>query len=242
MKNLLVGLGLVFAVLTTAGLHAKAEFSTFLNFEGIVVVIGGTIAIAILNSRFSDLVFLGKRFLSLMSTDDRKIVLREKLIQVTKQVERGSVPSKMGHEELDRALEWIGAGLKGKELEALLDGMVALKLEKLYASASVLQNLSKYPPALGMIGTVIGIVSIFQGLGQEAGQASLGGNLAVAMASTLYGLVLSNFFINPIAELLTQSIQKKEEELHLIVSTAKLWAERENSLYIQEHVELFNVA
>lgn len=242
MKNLLTGLFLVFCVLTAAGMHAKAAPSTFINIEGIVVVIGGTLSVAILNSRFSDLTYLFKQFFKLLKTDDHKKGLSEKLVQVTQQVGKGSIPSQTGYEDLDRVLEWVGAGLKGKELEALLDGMVAMKVEKLYSSAAVLQNLSKYPPALGMIGTVIGIVSIFQGLGQESGQAMLGANLAVAMASTLYGLVLANFFINPVAELLTQSIQKKEEELHLIVSTAKLWAERENSFYIQEHVELFNVA
>jgi chemotaxis protein MotA len=242
MKNFIVGLFLVMSVLLGTMLHSKSALLSYLNVEGLVVVIGGTIAISILNSRFHDLLFLIKRFLSLLNTQDDKFRIRQTLLSVTKQLEKGVAPVPTGQPVIDRALEWISLGLKGEELDRLLSEMVQVQLERYYSSASVLQNLSKYPPALGMIGTVIGIVAIFQGLSNPGGQESLGANLSVAMASTLYGLVLANFFINPIAELFTQSILKKEEELQLIVETAKMWAAQMSSIYIQEHIEIYDAA
>jgi chemotaxis protein MotA len=242
MKNLVTGIFFVLAVLGSTVFHAKTQVANLLNTEGVLIVLLGTLAIAVLNSRFHDLFFLIKRFLSLLSTQDNKLALRQTLMSVTQQLERGVVPARTGNPDVDRALEWIGAGLRGQELEVLLQELVQVKIERFYASASILQNLSKYPPALGMIGTVIGIISIFQGLGSDAGQSSLGQNLAVAMSSTLYGLVLANFFINPVSELFTQSIYRKEEELALIVETAKLWASQHEAFYIQEHIQIYDAA
>ncbi len=242
MKNFIIGILGVLSVLSAAMFHAKASVMSLINVEGILVVIGGTISISILNSRFHDLFYLFRRFLRLIRTQDNKRRLQDALLTVTKQLEQGKVPKKSGFGVIDQAVEWIGAGLKGPEFEKLMRELTQVRIERDYACASILQNLSKYPPALGMIGTVIGIVSIFQNLNSESGQASLGQNLGVAMSSTLYGLVLANFFINPIAELLMQSIYKGEEDLELIVETAMMWANKENAYYIQEHIQLYDAA
>ena len=242
MKNLITGLFFVFVVLGAAVLQTKAQLTYFINVEGLLVVVGGTFTILVLNSRFHDLKILARKFFSLLKVDDRKVQLKATLLSCTQKIEKGQMPAATGDEWIDRSLEWIATGLRGNDLESLLNDRQNIQLDQLYRCASILQNLSKYPPALGMIGTVVGIISIFQGLGQDAGQAALGQNLAIAMSSTLYGLVLANFFINPIAELLVQSIQKREEELNLINETAKMWAQKENSIYIKEHIELHDVA
>jgi chemotaxis protein MotA len=62
-----------------------------------------------------------------------------------------------------------------------------------------LKNLAKYPPSLGMTGTVIGMVSLFSNLTPE-NRNSIGPNLAFAMTATFFGLVLSNWIIMPIAD------------------------------------------
>ena len=59
------------------------------------------------------------------------------------------------------------------------------------------KNLAKYPPALGMTGTVIGMIGLFTNL-QDKSQ--IGSHLATAMTATFLGLVLTNMFISPLAD------------------------------------------
>ena len=168
--------------------------------------------------------------------------LHEKLLNTVKAVEKGQTPAATGIAFLDRALEWYSAGLKGEDLERLLVDGAKIEIELIHQSTQVIANLAKYPPALGMVGTVIGIIGIFSGLGSEEGQKTIGANLAVAMSATLYGLLLANFFLSPISELLQQAAQLEEMELTMIVDTIQMLSDHESSFFIQEKIQLYYAA
>ena len=68
------------------------------------------------------------------------------------------------------------------------------------AAIGAIRNLGKYPPALGMVGTVMGMIQLFGGLGATSAQSQVGGQLALAMTSTFYGLILSNYVLMPVAD------------------------------------------
>ncbi|SIN62809.1 chemotaxis protein MotA [Parasphingorhabdus marina DSM 22363] len=57
-------------------------------------------------------------------------------------------------------------------------------------------TVSEIAPALGMIGTVIGLVLMF---GHVEDAAAIGRAMAVAMLTTLYGLLLANLIAGPLA-------------------------------------------
>ena len=61
-----------------------------------------------------------------------------------------------------------------------------------------LRNLGKYPPTLGMLGTVVGLIELFTKIGGD--KSILGPSLAVSMVCTLYGLALANFIVLPISD------------------------------------------
>ena len=58
------------------------------------------------------------------------------------------------------------------------------------------EQLGAYSPAFGMIGTLIGLIMMLQQLDDPS---SLGGGMAVALITTLYGVVLANLVFLPIA-------------------------------------------
>ena len=49
-------------------------------------------------------------------------------------------------------------------------------------------------PAWGMVGTLIGLVLMLAGFGGEGGADNLGGGMAAALITTLYGAVFANLF------------------------------------------------
>lgn len=71
-----------------------------------------------------------------------------------------------------------------------------------------LKNLAKYPPALGMVGTVMGMIDLFMTL--DKNQEHIGEALSVAMTATLLGLLISNLLISPLADRLHVKHMKEQ--------------------------------
>jgi chemotaxis protein MotA len=63
-------------------------------------------------------------------------------------------------------------------------------------SINVLESMSNYAPAFGMIGTVVGMVLMLQNISDPT---QLGVGLSVALLTTLYGTILANMFFGPLA-------------------------------------------
>jgi chemotaxis protein MotA len=60
----------------------------------------------------------------------------------------------------------------------------------------ILKTLGKYAPAFGMIGTLIGLITMLQQLDNPE---TLGPAMAVALITTFYGSVLANLIFLPLA-------------------------------------------
>jgi chemotaxis protein MotA len=242
MQTLVLGSIFAWAILAFTFLHSKASFSTFFNPEGLIIVVGGTFAILLITSKKEELFGFFKLVKNLLISKSKERKIKDILLECTKNIENGRLPTETGHPFLDKAISWMQAGLRGKDLEKLLEDGAKLEIERDHNNAQVLTNLAKYPPALGMVGTVFGIIAIFNGLGTKEGQNSIGVNLAFAMTATLYGLIMSNFVVSPLAELLEQAARHEEFELAMIVEVVKLWSEQQPAFFVQEHIELYNAA
>ncbi len=82
-------------------------------------------------------------------------------------------------------------------------------LEERHASgADVVAQLGVLCPAMGMIGTVIGLVQMLQTMSDPS---TIGPAMAVALLTTLYGAILANLVFNPMAGKL--KARSKEEVL-----------------------------
>ena len=62
---------------------------------------------------------------------------------------------------------------------------------------SVLEQLGRFAPAFGMIGTLMGLIIM---LGNMEDPSSIGAGMAVALITTLYGAIVSNVVFLPFAE------------------------------------------
>src|SRR5690606_38785336 len=59
---------------------------------------------------------------------------------------------------------------------------------------SVLNAIAAFAPAFGMIGTLIGLVAMLATLDDPS---KIGGGMAIALLTTLYGAILANLFALP---------------------------------------------
>lgn len=73
---------------------------------------------------------------------------------------------------------------------------------------ALFDNLGKYAPAFGMIGTLIGLVIMLRRMDDPS---AIGPAMAVALITTFYGALVANLFALPLAEKL--AIRSREEIL-----------------------------
>ncbi len=97
---------------------------------------------------------------------------------------------------LARAIELIVDGLPAEDAEAILRTEIDANLARARAGAAVLRRAAEVAPAMGLIGTLVGLVQM---LGHLDDPGKIGPAMAVALLTTFYGAVLGSMVLSPLA-------------------------------------------
>lgn len=196
---------------------ADANAATFMNAHAIVLVMVGTVAVFLMSSPRSEVLAVLRSFAGLFKGKHNLDELRAHLMEISKN--RGD--AKVGrHELIDSAMKLWEQGVEPSLFEMLLRQKLEEVNRRGETSVAILRNLAKYPPALGMTGTVVGLVSVFSNLSVEA-RENVGPALALALTATFYGLIAANVFIMPVADRLLVAhlfeVKVNEDTLSLLL-------------------------
>jgi chemotaxis protein MotA len=82
------------------------------------------------------------------------------------------------------------------EVALLLSERRRARIERHLAAAEVWAGVAEAAPAMGMIGTLIGLARMFAAMDDPA---AIGPAMAVALMATLYGALVANLFAAPVA-------------------------------------------
>jgi chemotaxis protein MotA len=88
-------------------------------------------------------------------------------------------------------------GFSREEIKHNLTAKINTRQVEFQGTAELFETLGKLSPGIGLIGTVVGLVTMMTNL-QNPSQ--LGSGMAVALLSTLYGLILGNVLYMPIGD------------------------------------------
>ncbi|MEY4066264.1 MAG: hypothetical protein RIR26_2472 [Pseudomonadota bacterium] len=206
MRTFPIGFALM-AILVSLSM-GKESMKLYANHEALLMVAGGTIAILVMSSPAET---LKRLFRAIRSAFGPQQKISHYQAEFDELMQKKSLSEKSENELINYAVELWSGGIEA-ELFVNLVSQKRDELERGYLDAvHALRNLAKYPPALGMTGTVMGLVSLLSMLGQN--QEGLGPALALAMTATFFGLVLSNCLVTPLADHL-QVRQVQNERLY----------------------------
>jgi len=185
-------LGLCLIIVLSAG---SSKLMGYFQPHSLILVVGGTIAIFALSTPFEVTKSVWRSLVGLFGQEDTFSYFQSDLAELAKSKQLKSPSS--------NPLIAYGAELWSKGIDPdLFAVLLAQKRSELEGKSSdsvqALKNLSKYPPALGMVGTVMGMVSLFANLDQNRG--NIGANLSLAMTATFFGLIVANTILSPIAD------------------------------------------
>jgi chemotaxis protein MotA len=101
-------------------------------------------------------------------------------------------------------------------------------------AAKVFEGMGIYSPTLGIIGAVLGLMSVMQNL---ADPSKLGQGIAAAFVATIYGIGLANLFLLPAASKLKVAIQGQAEAREMVIEGMISIAQGENPRAIESKLQ-----
>lgn len=225
------------------GVQSSGSFTTFLNFQAILIVFGGTFAAISLSFQFDRLFLLLKIFIqNVLGKEqiDQKKVVRE-LLEFSKQFRAAgeSIEFKATDPFLADAIALVQEGtLNDEELLDSLNARVATLYYQQTEEVAKFRTIAKYPPAFGLLGTTLSMIRLLQKLGDPGAQRSIGVEMSLGLIATFYGLVLANLVFNPVAENLADHTRRIRYKNLMIIEGLRLIFGGAGTLVLAERMNL----
>ncbi|WP_138430786.1 motility protein A [Fodinibius saliphilus] len=181
----------------------QGDIVIFASFSSFLMVSGGVVAATMINYSFEDIknsFETIKKMMSAKSVDLRTdMELMRMFARKTRTEGLLAIDSDVANIEddfLKNGMQLAVDGFNKESLANILRDEIQAQERQLKVSVKVLDSMAEYAPAFGMIGTVIGMVLMLQNISDPE---SLGAGLSVALITTLYGTILANMLLGPLA-------------------------------------------
>lgn len=198
--GLMAGFGLIFASIAMGG---GGGLSAFIDIPSMMITIGGSIAALFINFPmkvcFSSLSVIKKCFITKLPGQEELIAKFRNLAMVVRKDGLLALESELetiDDEFLKRGLEIVIGGADEEQVRAVLETELS-SIEKRHAiGKKIVESTGAAAPAFGMIGTLVGLVQMLQSLDDPS---KIGGGMATALLTTLYGAIIANVACIPLA-------------------------------------------
>lgn len=177
---------------------------SFIDAPSIMIVIGGTIAITVVSFSVKDLRNIPGslwRIMSYTPHDPREVGVT--MIQISEKARSGGliglekISKTFSHEPfLHKALNLAIDGTNVQDMENILQKEIYYTSTLQSKSVDLLRRAAEVAPAMGLIGTLVGLVQM---LGNLSDPSTIGPAMSVALLTTFYGAVLAHMLLIPLA-------------------------------------------
>ncbi len=217
----LVGLvaGIVIVVLA---MLANASLLTFLNLPGLAIVIGGTFAVTLIKFRLPTVMGAFRLAFATAFTDrmERPAALIQEVGQLARLVRKEGILGLESHqtrnEFLQKGINLCVDGHPPDLIDEALSQDIQQTMERYDVAERVFRGIGESAPAIGMLGTLVGLVQMLNTLNDPA---SIGPAMAIALLTTLYGAFIAQLIALPLADKL-QLKAEDEQRNRLLVATS----------------------
>lgn len=239
-----IGLLIALTSFAVAIRHLNQSAGNYYDFVAILVVVGGTAAVmvALVPWNLRKDVMKAFRGLFMKSRGGYREILddcRSFLRSGTLTESATGLAAPLHARLLREGAELWSLGFSLERVEMILSERLDQEIRRNRRVANTLRGLSKYPPAFGLIGTVLGLVNVMRGVSTGADGRQTALEMAIALVATMYGLVIANLIINPAGEIAARESQEQELHGEIAITTFRLWIEKASPLEAQETLNSF---
>jgi len=201
----LVGLLAAFGLIAF-GMVSGGGIASFVDIPSVIMVLGGTIGVTMVNYPLGTVIGAGKVMKHAFFGASMDISETTKKI-----VEYSGVVRREGILALQEAVKELQDPFLAKGIQLAVDGQEpesirAILEREIESLAEIFSQMGAYSPAMGLLGTLIGLVSMLKSLEDPS---TIGPAMALALLTTFYGAIFANVIFLPVAGKL--KVKSKEE-------------------------------
>lgn len=217
-----------------ASQHLNQNIKEYWDFVAFFVVVLGTFAVLLITFPALPASFFLKRF-------THKFLFSSPTLKKHAEICLDFITSKKLHKSdmievklLSDGLELLSLGFNREKIIDLLSQRFEVHTTKINMLSAWLKRGSKYPPAFGLAGTVLGLIHLMRGISTGIDTKETGIRMAVALVATFYGLLISNLLLNPLGEWLQEEIKKDQLKAEMSINAVILMLENASYVEAQE--------
>lgn len=204
--------GLVFVILGI--IFAQADPAQYLDMPSVMITIGGTITSMFTAFGLKTVLGMGsvlKNVFFVKDVDPASMI--EDLVSFSEKARREGLLAleddvdEVQDEFLKKGIQLVVDGTDPEVVKNILMSDLNNIEARHMKGIAVLELGAAIAPAFGMIGTLIGLILMLQNLDDKA---SLGRGMSAALITTLYGSMIANWLLTPLA---TKLVRRHQEEM-----------------------------
>lgn len=227
-----IGLVLTFTLISIAIWIGKSD-ANFFNVPSFLIVILGTMTVTSISFSWAELANAGKVIgNSLFYKRQPFTVMARQLLDIAVLAKQkgilalASIESELRKDpHLYKAAQIVTDGYVVADIERVLSQDLDSLVERHRRSASILRRASEIAPAMGLIGTLIGLVQMLANLSDPE---TIGPAMAVALLTTFYGAILGTAVLAPMAAKLERNSNEEAMIRSLVMITMSSIARQDN--------------
>ena len=239
----LLGIILAFVAIIGGNLIEGGHVGALVNGPAALIVLGGTLAAALLQSPLSSF----KRALQIVGW-----ILFPPRVDLAGGIDRVVNWSLTARKEGLLGLEGVADAepdpYARKGLQLLVDGAEPEAIRSILEvdfltqesrdiqAAKVFESMGGYAPTIGIIGAVMGLIHV---MGNLADPSQLGSGIAVAFVATIYGVASANLILLPVANKLKAQVMRQSRYREMLLEGLLSIAEGENPRSIELKLQGF---
>ena len=216
LLGLIGAFGVIIGAIATGG-----DTMLFLNPPSLLIVIGGTIAAALM--KFPIGTFFGAFKIALKAFLHKSVSPGDLIEEAMELANTARKNGLLALESVEISNEFLGRGIQlcvdGHDPEfvrRMLSKDINQAIERHDTGQGIFKSLGDVAPAMGMIGTLIGLVQMLSSMDDPK---QIGPAMAVALLTTLYGAIIANAFALPVADKLAFRSAEERMNKSLILET-----------------------
>ncbi|QJR82121.1 flagellar motor protein PomA [Alteromonas pelagimontana] len=212
--GMLGGIGFIIMAMILGG-----DLGMFFDVPSVLIVFGGSTFVVLsqftLGQFFGAGKIAGKAFMFKIDPPEQLI---EKIVEMADAARKGGFLA-LEEAEIENPFMQKGVDMlvDGHDIEVVRETLakdISMTTERHAFGASIFKGMADVAPAMGMIGTLVGLVAMLSNMDDPK---AIGPAMAVALLTTLYGAFLANVVCLPIASKLANRMEEEKLNQKLVL-------------------------
>lgn len=195
------------------------DIGMFINVPSVLIVFGGTLFVILsqctMGQFFGVFGIAGKAFMFKIESPEELI---QKIVEMADAARKGGFlaleEAEIENEFMQKGVDMLVDGHDVDVVRETLAKDISMTTERHSVGAGVYKSMGDVAPAMGMIGTLIGLVAMLSNMDDPK---AIGPAMAVALLTTLYGAFLANVICLPLSEKLKNRLEEEKLNQSLVL-------------------------